>query len=736
MQLKMALAGNPNAGKTTLFNQLTGARQHVGNYPGITVDHKEGHLLHRGRKIIITDLPGTYSMTAYSAEELVARDYLVNNRPQVVINIVDASNLERNLYLTCQLLELGAPLVVALNMMDVAKTRGIAIDTEILAKHLRVPVVPIIARSGFGKAELLNTALQVASVSEPWNPFNISYGEDLDTTVTELIEKITSTAFMTETYHARYTAIKYLENDEQILAKGRETSPETALQLEQLVARTTDHTRRTLDVYPEAIIADHRYGYIKSLLRQGVITRKFDADRLYTSDKIDKVLTNRLVGPVLMLGILFALYQFTFSWSEIPVAWLENGFNWLGSAVDRNLPDGPLKSLIISGIIDGVGGVLGFVPLIMFMFFGIATLEDSGYLARVAFMMDRIFRIFGLHGSSVMPFIVSGGIAGGCAVPGVMATRTLRSPKERMATLLTVPFMNCGAKLPVLALLIGTFFSENKARYMFIFTMLAWVVALLAAKLLRSTVLRGAPTPFVMELPPYRFPTIRGLLIHTWERTYQYVKKAGTVILGISILLWAMMTYPGLPEETAAGFAQKRQEVMTAASPEAHAEVTAKNGETPSEPAMLLTERLTTIANEEAEAALRHSIAGKIGTSLESISRQAGFDWRTNIALVGGFAAKEVIVSTLGTAYSMGEVAAEESLPLGQQLKKDEHWNRVVAVAALVFIMFYSPCFVTIVCIAKESSWKWAFFSMSFNTVFAYILAVAVFQIGTFFNLG
>jgi ferrous iron transport protein B len=737
MQLTMALAGNPNAGKTTLFNQLTGARQHVGNYPGITVDHKEGYLLHRGRKIIITDLPGTYSMTAYSAEELVARDYLVNNRPQVVINIVDASNLERNLYLTCQLLELGAPLVVALNMMDVAKTRGITIDAEILAKHLRVPVVPIIARSGFGKAELLNTALQVAaSVPEPWSPFNISYGEDLDTTVAELIEKITSTAFMTGTYDARYTAIKYLENDEQILAKGREISPETAEQLEQLVARTTDHTRRTLDVYPEAIIADHRYGYIKSLLRQGVITRKFDADRLYTSDKIDKVLTNRLVGPVLMLAILFALYQFTFSWSEIPVAWFENGFNWLGGAVDRNLPDGPLKSLIISGIIDGVGGVLGFVPLIMFMFFGIAILEDSGYLARVAFMMDRIFRIFGLHGSSVMPFIVSGGIAGGCAVPGVMATRTLRSPKERMATLLTVPFMNCGAKLPVLALLIGTFFSDNKARYMFLFTMLAWVVALLAAKLLRSTVLRGAPTPFVMELPPYRFPTIRGLLIHTWERTYQYVKKAGTVILGISILLWAMMTYPGLPEETAAGFAQKRQEVMTSVTPEALAEVTAKNGETLSEPATLLAERLTTIANEEAEAALRYSIAGKIGTSLELISRQAGFDWRTNIALVGGFAAKEVIVSTLGTAYSMGEVAAEESLPLGQQLKKDEHWNRVVAVAALVFIMFYSPCFVTIVCIAKESSWKWAFFSMSFNTVFAYILAVAVFQIGTFFNLG
>ncbi|MBU1565036.1 MAG: ferrous iron transport protein B [Proteobacteria bacterium] len=735
MQLKMALAGNPNAGKTTLFNQLTGARQHVGNYPGITVDHKEGHLHYQDQKIIITDLPGTYSMTAYSAEELVARDYLVYNRPQVVINIVDASNLERNLYLTCQLLELGAPLVVALNMVDVAKARGIEINATVLAKHLQVPVVPIIARSGFGKDELLRVALQVASTHQQWNPLNISYGDDLDSTLPELIEIITAESLLTDTYHARYTAIKYLENDEQIQAKGRETAPKTAQLLEQLVDESTEHTRRTLDVYPEAIIADHRYGYIKSLLRQGVITRKFDADRLYTSDKIDKILTNRLIGPVLMLAILFALYQFTFSWSEAPVAWLSNAFNWLGNLVEEKLPDGILKSLVISGIIDGVGGVLGFIPLIMFMFFGIAILEDSGYLARVAFMMDRIFRIFGLHGSSVMPFIVSGGIAGGCAVPGVMATRTLRSPKERMATLLTVPFMNCGAKLPVLALLIGTFFGENKAKYMFFFTMLAWIVAMLAAKLLRSTVLRGDPTPFVMELPPYRFPTIRGLCIHTWERTYQYVKKAGTVILGISILLWAMMTFPALPEQVSISFDQKRQAALDTAAPETIGEQKTKN-ESSSEQVKAFDKTIALINNEEAEAALRHSIAGKIGTSMESVSLLAGFDWRTDIALIGGFAAKEVIVSTLGTAYSMGQVDAEDSQSLSDRLKQDSNWNRVVAVAALVFIMFYSPCFVTLVCIAKEASWKWAAFSMTFNTIFAYILAVAVFQIGTFFNLG
>lgn len=731
----MALAGNPNAGKTTLFNELTGARQHVGNYPGITVDHKEGCILHDDHKITLTDLPGTYSMTAYSVEELVARDYIVNDRPDVIVNIVDASNLERNLYLTCQLMELGVPLVIALNMMDVAKNRGIEVKVKAMARLFQVHVIPIVARSGTGIQELFQTCIDVAMEKRTWQPIDISYGDDLDTTLALLVERIESTPFLTDTYPSRYTAIKFLENDEQIQKKGAELNQELTKELEQIVEETTKHTQNTLDVYPEAIIADHRYGYIKSILRQGVVTHKFDTDRLYTSDKIDKVLTNRLVGPAIMLFVLFGLYQFTFSWSELPAIALENIFSWLADTVDSTLPDGMLKSLLISGVIDGVGGVLGFVPLIMFMFFGIAVLEDSGYLARVAFMMDRIFRIFGLHGSSVMPFIVSGGIAGGCAVPGVMATRTLRSPKERMATLLTVPFMNCGAKLPVLALLIGAFFSENKARYMFLFTIIAWVVALLAAKLFRVTVLKGDPTPFVMELPPYRFPTMRGLLIHTWERTFQYVKKAGTVILGISVLLWALMTFPGLPEEQRAIYSVKRAQAVSTFTSEDLLESDTnidKRGEIQAE----LEATLNQINNDETMTALRHSYAGRIGTSMEPFTELAGFDWRTNIALIGGFAAKEVIVSTLGTAYSMGEVDTEEPVSLGERLKHDKNWNKVVAVAVLIFIMFYAPCFVTVVCIAKESSWKWAFFSMAFNTVFAFVLATAVYQLGMLFQLG
>ncbi|WP_456387628.1 ferrous iron transport protein B [Desulfolithobacter sp.] len=718
--MKIALAGNPNAGKTTLFNHLTGARQHVGNYPGVTVEKKEGFFQHKGREINVIDLPGTYSLTAYSVEELVARDFLVGERPDVVIDVVDASNLERNLYLTVQFLELGVPLVVALNMIDVARNRGIGINTDRLSKLLGVPVVPIIARTGEGVDQLMDTAVSVAADNTTTlSPALLRYGPDLDPVIKQMTGIIEENKLLTELYPPRWTTIKILEDDDQILDKVSKASPPLADELLRLSQTVTAHLQQTLDVYPEAIIADHRYGFIRSLLRQGVVTRQFRTDRLYTSDRIDKVVTNRILGPIIMALVLFGLYTFTFNYSSVFVDWLAAGFSWLGGFADTTLPDGPLKSMIISGAIDGVGGVLGFVPIIMFMFFGIAVLEDSGYLARVAFMMDRIFHFFGLHGSSVMPFIISGGIAGGCAVPGVLATRTLRSPKERLATLLTVPFMNCGAKLPVLTLLIGAFFSQHQARYMFLATIAAWLVALFAAKFLRMTVLKGGSTPFVMELPPYRLPTLRGLMIHTWERTWEYIKKAGTVILGISILLWAMMTYPGLPEETRNGFDQKRQELSQVL------------------PAEERDRALLAIDQQQAEAALRHSLAGRIGTALESVSRVAGFDWRTNIALVGGFAAKEVIISTLGTAYSLGEVDPEASGSLKDRLISDPHWNPATALAVLAFIMFYSPCFVTVVAIAREAgSWKWAFFSMGFNTVFAFILAVIIYQTGMLLGFG
>jgi ferrous iron transport protein B len=687
MNMAIALAGNPNSGKTTLFNLLTGARQHVGNYPGVTVEKKEGICIVGSNKLHIVDLPGTYSLTAYSLEEIVARDFLINENPAMVVDIVDAANLERNLYLGVQFMEMGIPVVIALNMMDVADKRGIKTDIKKLSALLNVPVVPLVARSGKGKRQLIDVI--VSNAGKKQRPLKISYGNDIDAALEKLEKIIRSASFMPWACHPGWVALKYLENDARIIEQGREHDPEISAQLCEIVQKTADHLEATLGVHPEGIIADQRYGYIHSVLKQGVLIHDNDRNRLQVSDKIDKILVNRFAGPVIMAAVMMGLYHFTFEYSQLPVGWMENFFGWLSATAAGVMPDGLLKSLVISGIIDGVGGVMGFVPLIMFMFAGISFLEDSGYLARVAFMLDRVFRAFGLHGSSVMPFIVSGGIAGGCAVPGVMASRTLKSPRERLATLLTVPFMNCGAKLPVFALLVAAFFSDHQAAVMFAITFISWAGALIVAKFLRSTIIKGESTPFVMELPPYRMPTFRGILIHTYERTWQYMKKAGTVILGISILLWAMMSFPGLDKSAA----------------------------------------LSMNTAQLAQARLENSIAGRIGHALEPVTRLAGFDWRTNIALVGGFAAKEVVVSTLGTAYSLGEIDPENTESLTDRLKKARQWSPLTAFSLILFTIFYAPCFVTVVCIAKESgSWKWAGFSVAFNTLLALGISVLFYQ--------
>ena len=711
----IALAGNPNSGKTTLFNALTGARQHVGNYPGITVERKEGILNLKGAKVKLIDLPGTYSLSAYSQEELVARNFLVNEKPDVVVDIVDATMLERHLYLTIQFFELGIPVVLALNMMDDARRQGLKINTNKLSELLHCPVIETVARSGQGKNELMETAVQYAKENNHnQTPLKISYGAELDLILETMTEIIQEQQFMTDRYPARWIALKYLEDDAEIIRYGK-LNGKVAEKLEAIVNRAKDHCLKTLKVSPEAIIADYRYGLINSILKQNIITQeKSRQERIDFTMKLDAILVNRFIGPILMIAILYGMFQITFSIGEIPMGWLENLFTWIAATATRLIPDGLLQSLVVSGIIDGVGGVMGFVPLIAIMFLMISFLEDSGYMARVAYMLDRVLRIFGLHGYSAMPFIISGGIAGGCAVPGVMATRTLRSPKEKLATLLTAPFMPCGAKLPVFMLLVAAFFTEYKAQMMFSITLFAWIMALLVAKLVRSTVIKGKSTPFIMELPPYRLPTLQGIFIHTWERTWQYIKKAGTVILAVSILLWAAMTFPGLSAQQQSQFDTERQMVLKTGSAEAEQRLMLKQ-----------------IDNREGQAALRYSIAGKIGTVLEPVSQLAGFDWRTNIALVGGFAAKEVIVSTFGTAYSLGDVDPEAADTLSSRIAGDPSWNKFTALAMIVFVLLYAPCVVTVVAMAKESSWRWAIFATVFNTLLGFGMAVAIYQIGT-----
>jgi ferrous iron transport protein B len=729
-QATIALAGNPNCGKTTLFNALTGARQHVGNYPGVTVEKKTGSYTLEDHKLHLVDLPGTYSLTAYSLEEVVARDFIVRERPALVVNIVDATNLERNLYLTLQFMEMGVPVCMALNMMDVATAKGIEIDVRRLSQLLGIPVIPTIARRGEGARALMRAALEAVrqAGAAGRQPLTITYGPDIDPVLQRMAAKIRERRFLIEDYRPEWVALKFLENDEELRSQGAVVDAGFVAELDAVVAPLARHLKQTLDTYPEAVIADYRYGYIRSLVAKGVLRQMPDHSRLELSDRLDRILAHRFVGPLIMLAVIWGLYQFTFAASEVPVAVLEGFFGWLGGVMDGGLPDGLLKSLILSGLIDGVGGVLGFVPLILFMFLGIAFLEDSGYLARVAFMLDRVFRIFGLHGSSVMAFIVSGGIAGGCAVPGVMASRTLKSPKERLATLLTVPFMNCGAKLPVFALLVGAFFSAQKTLMMFLITLVSWAGALLVARLLRSTVISGPSTPFVMELPPYRWPTFKGLAIHTWERTWQYIRKAGTVILAISVVLWAIMTFPRLPTETIAPYQGHRAAPTGEAAQSPIGSGVVASQDMAASPAPNNARE----AEAEAEAALRHSIAGRMGTALEGVTRWAGFDWRTNIALVGGFAAKEVVISTLGTAYSLGEIDPEAATSLSDRLIRAPGWRPLTAISLILFVMFYAPCFVSVVCIAREAgSWRWGAFSIIFNTLFAFGVAVLVYQAGS-----
>ena len=721
-KIYLGLAGNPNSGKTTLFNSLTGSRQQVGNYPGITVDKREGFVNVSGRLLHIVDLPGTYSLTAYSQEELVARNFLVEENPALVINVLNAVNLERNLYLTVQFLELGIPMVLALNMMDEAEKSGMHLDPEMLATYLGVPVMGIVARSGRGRQELLDTVLTEVEETRqtPWRALEISYGPDLDPVLQDMVATIRDKEFLTERYPPRWTALKFLEEDEEVIRRGREADQETAESLERRCREVAEHCERTLNTHPEAIIADYRYGFINSLLKRGVVERSQAQNRISFSDRVDQILTHKFLGPLIMLTVLYGMFQVTFGLGEIPLQGLVQLFDWLGEGIRALLPRSMLRSLLVSGIIDGVGGVLSFVPLIMIMFFCLSFLEDSGYMARMAYMLDRLLRGFGLHGCSVMPFIMSGGIPGGCAVPGLMATRSLRSPKEKLATLLTAPFFTCGAKVPVFLLLAGAFFPQSPAQILFWLTLVGWAAALLVARLLRSTIIRGEATPFVMELPPYRLPTLKGLLIHTWEKAWQYIRKAGTLILAVSILIWAAMSFPAPPQDATRGMHQRIQGVRAELQ---ETQAAQRRGE--------LQQELQKAQSNLEQARLRYSLAGRLGRGLEPISQWAGFDWKTNISLIGGVAAKEVIISTLGTAYSMADASPEQNRSLSQKLARDPSWNRIKGVGLMVFVLIYSPCFVSVITIIRESSWKWGVFSIVFNTLLAFALAVLIFQAGT-----
>ena len=723
--ITVAVTGQPNSGKSTMFNAITGSAARVGNYPGITVERLEGHYHFNDHDLKLIDLPGTYSLTSYSPEEIVARNVIIDERPDVVIDMVDASSLERSLYLAIQLLEMGVPTVIGLNMMDEVRRKGIRIDTKKLAEALGTPVVECVGRIGVGKHELMAAAVELSQrAGGSWKPLVFSYGHDLDPVIREMVKKIEAAGFMTDRFPARWIAVKYLEDDESIIAQG-DRAGELSRELKAMVEEVQQHTEKTLHTYPEALIADYRYGFINSILRRGILKRTEDL-RLDVSDQIDRVVTHRAMGPVLMLIALWLMFYIVFHLGSYPQGLMEKGFGLLGVGVEYIVGPGMLRSLLVKGVVDGVGAVLSFTPLIFIMFAMLVFLEDLGYMARIAYMLDRVFRLFGLHGASAMPFIMSGGIPGGCAVPGVMCSRTLRSPRERLATIFTAPFMVCGAKTTAYIILTAAFFPRYPSLVMLCLVILAWAVALVTARFLRWTVIKGPSTPFVMELPPYRLPTFRGVAIHTWDRVRQFVSKAGTLIFGISVIMWALMSFPQLPPETVNRFEHERQQLSREL-----ALVEADGGAGQASAKAELEARLQELEVRQNEMALRHSIAGRLGSAMEPISRLAGFPWQVNIAVIGAFAAKEVFVSTMATAYSMNTTAPEENFSLSQRLASDPAYTLPVILSLYVFILFYAPCMATLITIVRESSWSWAVFVLLGSIGFAFSLSVAVYQVGS-----
>ncbi|ADI74168.1 ferrous iron transport protein B [Methanohalobium evestigatum Z-7303] len=653
---KVALAGNPNVGKTSLFNVLTGTRQHVGNWPGVTVEKKVGETTYNSEEIEITDLPGTYSLTAYSIDEIVARDYIVDEKPDVVVQVVDATNIERNLYLTTQLMELGTKVVIALNMSDIAESQGIVTDINRMREFLEIPVVKTVAKKGQGLNELLDVVVE-ESKKKTLHIHEIGYGNDIEKDISELEFLLEKDENLYKHYPLRWLSIKILEGDNNVLAK---------IQNSQVKDEVDEYLKKIDTDYYEALMADRRYGTISSVVSQ-VCTGCIH--KVTPSDMIDRVLTNKYLGLPIFLALMWGAFEFTFSLSAPFMDLIDKGFVWLAGFVADNIETAWLASLIGDGIIGGVGAVLVFVPNIFILFFLLSILEDSGYLARAAFIMDKVMYSIGLQGKSFIPMLMGFG----CNVPAIMATRTIEDHKDRLVTIMITPFMSCSARLPVYVLLGGAFFGKEAGTVIFGLYVLGILVAVLTAKLFRSTILKGDPAPFIMELPPYRIPHLTTSLMHMWDKGYTYIKKAGSIILVGVVVVWLLASLPFGVEYGSA-----------------------------------------------------NSLVGTIGHLLEPLVAPLGFDWKIAVSLVLGFVAKEIVIGSLGTLYGTGEGSG-----LMERLQADPELFALNSLGLMVFILLYMPCIATVGVVKQETgSWKWTLFSVVYGIAVAWIFAFIIYQGG------
>ncbi|MDI6775491.1 MAG: ferrous iron transport protein B [Verrucomicrobiota bacterium] len=706
----IALAGNPNSGKTTIFNALTGAHQHVGNYPGVTVEKKEGATNFQDTTFTVVDLPGTYSLTAYSIEEIVARNFLIEDKPDAVVDIVDASNLERNLYLAVQLMELGAPLVLALNMSDVARDRGLQINYGKLSELLGVPVLPTVGHKGRGIQELLATVADVCRKSGRENRRlrQVNYGHEIEPHVEQFTKEIAGHKACAD--RARWYALKLLEGDGETAKRIRSLHPHGCEEMLQRAVQLRQHIEKISGADIGAVLADGRYGFIAGA-RAEAVSQTAEA-RVSRSEKVDRVVLSRWLGLPVFAALMYAVFQLTFTIGEPLMGGMEAAFEWLGGAIASFWPEGAdslFKSLLTDGIIGGVGGVLVFLPNILLLFLAIAVLEDTGYMARAAFIMDRLMHKIGLHGKSFIPML----IGFGCTIPAIMATRTLETRRDRLTTILVLPLISCGARLPIYALIIPAFFPQAwQAPMLWTIYIIGIVLAVVLAKLLRATLFKGEAAPFVMELPPYHMPTLRGLLLHMWERCWLFLRKAGTIILGISILMWALSVWPKPGAERMKQFEQQR------------AAVEAQSYLDPEHKQAMLTE----IDHAAGEAELEHSAIRRIGRFIAPALRPLGFDWKVSTAMLGAFAAKEVFVAQMGIVHAVGE-ADEQSETLRAKLQAT--YTPLQGFCIMLFCLISTPCMATVAVTKRESgSWKWALLQLSGLTLVAWAMTAAVYQIG------
>ncbi|HIZ26311.1 ferrous iron transport protein B [Barnesiella sp. An55] len=688
--INIALVGNPNCGKTSLFNIASGAHEHVGNYSGVTVDAKKGFFDYNGYHFNIYDLPGTYSLSAYSPEELYVRRYLKDETPDVLVNVVVASNLERNLYLTTELIDMDYRMVIALNMFDELEQSGGKIDYKHLGNMIGVPIVPTVSRSGKGVNQLFDTIIDVyEGRNESVRHVHVNLGNVIESGITPLKNLLKQDPTCTREFSPRYLAIKTLEGDAEVkkILEGADSYPELMKMRDQEVKEI----EATLNEDIESAIANEKYGFISGALAETYTPG--DKEEARSTRIIDSFVTNKLFGFPIFIVLMWLMFEATFSLGAYPMGWIEDLVAWLSGLVNTYMPAGPLKDLLIDGVLGGVGGVIVFLPNILILYLFISFMEDSGYMARAAFIMDKIMHKIGLHGKSFIPLVMGFG----CNVPAIMATRTIESRSSRLITILIDPFISCSARIPIYVLLVGTFFPQHASLVLVSLYLLGIVVAVITAKLMRRFLFKVDETPFVMELPPYRIPTAKATMRHMWSKAEQYLRKMGGIILVASVIIWALSYFPR-PKDS-----YERE--------------------------------LTPHEQMEQQS---NSYLGKIGQAVTPVVEPLGFNWKVTTSLLSGTAAKELVVSTLGVLYSEND--SDEALSLSQRITQPNpetgkpDFTPLIALSFMVFVLLYFPCVASVTAVIKESgSWKWGVFTIVYNTCVAWLVAFIVYQVGSLF---